>query len=111
VDARSWRGGSGTISWGTGEYRSTVVRTVVTTVEVGRGSSPVGPPRQGQTRRFSEMIGGAAADMWDNELDGARYTGATWKSPRAIHISGESRDARSAATQLRVYRTVRFTGP
>ena len=104
VDAGTWRGGSGSITWGVGAYRPQEVVTRV--VVVGDGSPDPGPP--GQVRRFPEVIGGAAADLWDNQFDGKHYTGAEWRS-RSAYISGDSRDGGTANLQLRVYRTVRFT--
>lgn len=115
VDPHTWRAGSGSVTWGTGTYRGKVVSTTVTTVVItGRaagGLPPLPPPSgpQGQVRNFAEPIGGATADLWDNEFEGVNYTGAKWSSPQAVHISGESRDTRTAAVQLQVYRTVRFT--
>ena len=103
VDARTWRGGSGSITWGKGNPVREV-RTVIVAVPVG---SPI-PEPPGHVRRFTETIGEAAAEMWDNEFDGERYTGAEWKS-RSVYITGEGNGGDVASLQLRVYRTVRFT--
>jgi hypothetical protein len=118
TDAPTWRSGSSTITWGTGNYRGKVVTTTITTVVIeGRAagglpsSLPAAPAAPGRVRQFSETIDGVTADLWDNEFDGVSYTGARWSTPRAVHVSGESRDVRNAALQLQIYRTVRFTRP
>ncbi len=103
-DAASWSGDGATVAWGTGAYRPPG-RGVVT-VEV-RADDPR-PGASGEMRRFSESIGGASADLWDDRVGERHFTGAQWTRPRAVHLSGEARDARAAALQLDVYRTVRF---
>ncbi|MGQ0814179.1 MAG: hypothetical protein ACT4O1_06905 [Gemmatimonadota bacterium] len=62
-------------------------------------------------RRFSEMIGGYNAELWSNQFEGMSYTGAIWRAPKTIHITGEARDRITAILQLDVYRTVRFATP
>ena len=104
TDAASWSGDGGTVAWGTGAYRPP--ERGVVTVEV-RGDDPR-PGAPGEVRRFSESIGGASADLWDDRVGERHFTGAHWTRPRAVHLSGEARDGRAAALQLDVYRTVRF---
>lgn len=107
VDARTWRGGGGEVKWGTGEYRSVATATTVTVV-----SGPVSaiPRPSGNVNRYSEVIGGKRADLWDNEREGRSYTGAEWSAP-AVYVAGESRDRATARLQLQVIRTVRFAQP
>jgi hypothetical protein len=100
------RGDGGWIRWGGGEPRRTMAaRTITVTVPAGQGP-PVPPGRQ---HRFSETIGGALAELWDNELECTFYTGAQLRQPKAIHLLGQSSSQSARATQLQVYRTVRFT--
>lgn len=101
----TFRGDGGRLRWGTGEHRSTEVRTV--TVNVPAGSLPPTPP--GRYNRFSEVIGGSVAELWDNELEGTFYTGAQWRTPVPIYLQGESTNPRARERQLEIYRTVRFT--
>lgn len=112
ADAPTWRGGSGSVTWGRGEPPRAVVTTVVTTTVVSgpMRSVPPTPPRS-ESRTFSEVIGGSSAELWTREYDGRHANGAQWHSPRGIYLTGESRDPGTAADQLRVYRTVRFTQP
>lgn len=104
LDAATWTGDGGTVAWGTGEYRAP--ERGVVTVEV----SAEDPRRRaaGEVRRFSESIGGASADLWDDRIGERHFTGAQWTRPRPVHLSGEARDGRASALQLDVYRTVRF---
>jgi hypothetical protein len=102
--ANTFRGESGSIRWGVGQYRST--GTVTRTVTVRAGQEP--PPPPSRVNRFSESIGGSVAELWDNEFDGTLYTGAQWMSP-AVYLAGESTSPAVRAQQLQVYRTVRFT--
>jgi hypothetical protein len=106
IAARTWRGGSGSVTWGTGEYRP---RRVVTTTVVVRPGEPLPSTPPGQVRRFTETIDNRTAQLWDNEINGRHYTGATWSRP-TVFFDGESADAATARVQLAVYRTVRFTG-
>ncbi|HEX8211492.1 MAG TPA: hypothetical protein VF584_15075 [Longimicrobium sp.] len=105
VDASTWRGGGGEVKWGTGEYRSGKVVTRVVSVRAG---NPL--PEPTGVKRFSEVIGGKLADLYDNEFEGDFYTGAKWTNP-AVYVAGESRDAVTARLQLQVFRTVRFSVP
>ena len=102
----TFRGEGGWVRWGTGEYRASETRTV--TVHVPAGSLPHAP--QGRQNRFAETIGGAVAELWDNELDGRFYTGAQWRTPQ-IYLVGQSGDMSARDRQLEIYRTVRFTQP
>lgn len=106
VDARTWRGGGGEVTWGLGDHRST--RVVTTTVVTVRAGDPLPEAPPGQVNRFTEVIGGSLAELWDNQFDGERYTGAKWARP-SVHLAGESHDAGTSHIQLQVYRTVRFT--
>lgn len=108
VDAPTWRGGGGEVTWGTGVYRGVAVRTRVVTRRVA-GGEPLQDPGS-QVNRFSEVIGGRMAELHDNRFDGEHFTGATWNSP-ALFLRGKSRDAGSARIQLQVFRTVRFAQP
>ena len=104
VDARRWRGGGGTLAWDTGTYRPAPRGPVTVAVRED-------DPRRsaaGEVRRFSESIGGAAAELWDDRIGERHYTGAQWTRPRRVHLAGEARDGSAAALQLDVYRTVRF---
>jgi hypothetical protein len=105
VDARTWRGGGGEVKWGAGKYRSARVVTRVVTVRAG---NPL--PQPNGVNRFAEVIGGSAADLWNNELEGDFFTGAQWNRPE-VYLAGESRDAVTARLQLQVFRTVRFSQP
>jgi hypothetical protein len=98
------RGEGGWIRWGVGEYRPTATRSVTVAVPAGQGT-PVVPGRQ---HHFSEQIGGGIAELWDNELNGTLYTGAKWLEPRAVYLLGQSTSKAARATQLQIYRTVRF---
>ncbi len=102
--ANTLRGEGGWIRWGVGEYRPTATRSVTVAVPAGQGP-PVMPGRQHQ---FSEVIGGGLAEMWDNELNGTLYTGAKWVEPRRVYLLGQSTSHTARATQLQIYRTVRF---
>jgi hypothetical protein len=62
----------------------------------------------GRQHRFSEVIGGGLAELWDNELDGTLYTGAKWVEPRRVYLLGQSTSHTARTTQLQIYRTVRF---
>lgn len=104
LDAVSWSGDGTTVAWGTGAYRAP--DRGVLTVEV-RADGPR-PRAPGEVRRFSESIGGASADLWHDRVGERHFTGAQWVRPRPVHLSGEARDARTAALQLDVYRTARF---
>ncbi|HEX8672747.1 MAG TPA: hypothetical protein VF710_12705 [Longimicrobium sp.] len=108
VDAPTWRGGGGEVKWGTGSHRSVATVTTVTTVVSGPVSAI--PRPSGNVNRYSEMIGGKRADLWDNEFEGSSYTGAEWSAP-AVYVAGESRDRATARLQLQVIRTVRFSQP
>lgn len=99
ADPAAWSGDGGTVAWGVGAYRPPQ-RGVVVVEE--RPGAPA------EMRRFSESVGGASADLWDDRVGNRHFTGAQWARPRAVHLSGEARDARAAALQLDVYRTVRF---
>jgi hypothetical protein len=103
----TFRGDGGWVRWGTGEYRSTQIRT--RTVNARAGAAP--PPPPGRSNRFSEMIGGSVADLWDNELQGTFFTGAQWRTPAQIHLLGQSTSLQGRDRQLEIYRTVRFTQP
>jgi hypothetical protein len=107
VDARTWRGGGGEVTWGTGTFRSTTTTTTMVTVRAG---DPLPAPPAGQSNRFTEVIGGSVADLWDNRVDGKHYTGAKWARP-SMYVAGESRDAGTSRIHLQVYRTVRFAQP
>lgn len=74
---------------------------------VPAGSIP--PIPQGRNNRFSEMIGGSLAELWDNEYEGTFYTGAQWRTPISIHLHGQSTSQRGRDRQFEIYRTVRFT--
>ncbi|HEV2150436.1 MAG TPA: hypothetical protein VGR37_23755, partial [Longimicrobiaceae bacterium] len=104
TDAASWRGDGGTLTWGTGAYAPEERGTM--TVEARGDRAQRGPP--GEMRRFPESIGGASADLWHDRIGERHFTGAQWTRPRQVHLSGEARDARTAALQLAAYRTVRF---
>ena len=105
ADARTWRGGTGSITWGTGEHRPRRIATAQVIVRAGE-PLPSAPP--GQVRRFTEVIDERVAQLWDNEFEGKHYTGATWSRP-AVYLEGEATDPATARLQLAVYRTVRFT--
>jgi hypothetical protein len=111
VDAHIWRGGQGSITWGTGTYqpqrRTVTVTTVVPASAVGGAGMPPAPPA-GASRRSAETIGGYVADVWSNQFEGTHYTGAVWTVPARVHITGESKSRVDADLQLAVYRTVRF---
>ncbi|HEX2095331.1 MAG TPA: hypothetical protein VHG28_23245 [Longimicrobiaceae bacterium] len=104
ADAQVWRGGDGTLHWSPGPLR-TSTRTVTV---MRREGDPL--PRS-ETRRFSEVIDGSPAELWSNRYGEKRFTGAEWTRPRPVHFTGESESAATAALQLDVYRTVRFTRP
>ena len=104
IDARTWRGEGGSITWGTGAHRP---RRVATAQVIVRAGEPL-PPPPGQVRRFGEIIDGRPADMWDNEFEGKHYTGAEWSQP-AVYIEGDATTPATARIQLAVYRTVRFS--
>jgi hypothetical protein len=101
-DAASWRGGGGTVTWGTGAYAPGNRGPVTVEARGGRSGAP------GEVRRFAESIGGAPAEMWHDRIGERHFTGAQWARPRPVHLHGEAGDARAAALQLAVYRTVRF---
>ena len=101
----TFRGDGGWVRWGTGEYRATEFRT--RTVTVRAGAAP--PPMPGRYNRFSEMIGGSVAELWDNEMEGTFATGAQWRTPTPIHLLGQSNSLQGRDRQLEIYRTVRFT--
>jgi hypothetical protein len=101
----TFHGQGGWVRWGVGEPRRTTAARI-TTVTVPASQGPLVLP--GRQRRFSETIGGGLAELWDNELDGTFYTGAQWRSPKVIHLLGQSTSETTRATQLQVYRTVRF---
>ncbi|HEX7239263.1 MAG TPA: hypothetical protein VF263_03275 [Longimicrobiaceae bacterium] len=103
VDAPTWSGPGGWITWGTGPYRAPDRAPVV----VNRREGDRSPP--GELRRFPESIGGASADLWDDRAGRRHFTGAEWARPRRVHLYGEAEGAAAAAVQLDVYRTVRFT--
>ena len=105
VDARTWRGGSGSITWGRGEYRPQRTESRIAIVRAGE---PL--PSPGQVRRFTEVIDGRPAELWDNEFEGKHYTGARWTG-QAVYLEGEATDPATARLQLVVYRTVRFAKP
>ena len=106
IAARTWRGGSGSVTWGTGEYRP---RRVVSTTAVVRPGERLPSTPPGQVRRFTETIDNRTAQLWDNEINGRHYTGVAWSRP-TVFFDGEAADAATARVQLAVYRTVRFTG-
>jgi hypothetical protein len=112
-DAKVWRFGASSITWGTGEFRPRRVGTATVRVAVPAGESPqlsnLAPP--GNVRRFVEVIGSHSAEVWDNQFEGKSYTGVILEEPMRIHISGEAQDRGIAALQLAVYRTVRFAAP
>ncbi|HEX2188497.1 MAG TPA: hypothetical protein VHG51_06335 [Longimicrobiaceae bacterium] len=102
LDPAAWSGDGGTGAWGAGPYRAREAGPV--RVEVREGERRAA----GEVRRFSESIGGASADLWDDRIGDRRFTGAQWTRPRPVHLAGEASGARGAALQLDVYRTVRF---
>lgn len=61
------------------------------------------------SNRFSEVIGGRLAELYENQYEREHVTGAGWSSP-AVYLTGKSRDAGIARLQLQVFRT-RFTQP
>jgi hypothetical protein len=73
-----------------------------------RAGNPL--PQPNGVNRFAEVIDGRPADLWNNEFEGAFFTGAKWSKP-AVYMAGESRDAVTARLQLQVIRTVRFSQP
>lgn len=105
-DASTWRGGGGSITWGTGAQGPR--RVFVSEVTVRAGQPLPDPP--GRVSRFTEVIGGRRAQLWNNEFDGKHFTGATWTQP-ALYLEGEASDAGAARLQLEIYRTVRFAEP
>jgi hypothetical protein len=108
TDARTWRDGSGSITWGTGAPpRRGRVGTAV--VSVQRGQPLPAPP--GNVQRATETIGGHPAQVWNNRFENTSYTGATWTTPKRVFLIGETQDPAAAAVHLQVYRTVRFHAP
>ena len=120
-DGRTWRGGGGSLTWGTGVPPD---RRTVRRVEVRvRVPTSGGPPTQAQVEAAaaaqgqgrpsctsyarSEHIGGQVAGLYDNECDNQHMTGAQWAAA-GIYFQGEAGDAATASQQLRVFRTVRF---
>jgi hypothetical protein len=116
-DGRTWRGGGGSITWGTGAPPPGPVISgeVVTRVPVGQmpsqGSLQAAAEAQVRARcsvnRFTERVGGLPAALHDTECDGRHFTGARWETP-GVYLQGEAGDAWTASLQLLVYRTVRF---
>ena len=108
---RSWRRGSGEISWGTGTHPREQVATVIATVPASdRATLSSGPLPDSDVRPFSEEIGGRRAEMWRNRIGQDYHTGADWEAMR-IWMVGKARDATTADLQLAIFRTVRFQGP
>jgi hypothetical protein len=104
------RRGQASITWGTGQPP---VRTAsVTRVVKVRAGDPLPPPpdqlSDADTRRFSESIGGADADLYENRVGLDYYTGATWDS-MSIYFQGEAHDRSTAELEVTIFRTVRFT--
>lgn len=105
---RVWHHEFASIEWRTGTYRPTRIRQEI--VEVPAGSPLPDQPPNGQVDRFTETIGGQTADLWRNRLGGDFFTGAKWTTP-AVYIIGKADGMTTAELEIRIYRTVRFTGP
>lgn len=106
VTALTAAGDGSVLRWGTGSYRPTAMATETVHVRVGEGIPPTFGGRQ---NRFSEVIGGSAAAVWDNEMRGRFHAGATWQTPTPIWLEGQAADMRGRGLLLEIVRTVRFT--
>jgi hypothetical protein len=122
-DGQSWRGGSGSIAWGTGTpaawplvpqvEREGVVYGTVTVVSPGQMPAPSTVPilpastEPCTAKRFAERVGGFLTDFYHGDCDGRHSTGAWWLTAHA-YVAGVATDAETAELQLQVYRSVRF---
>lgn len=103
--ARGWRGEAGSVSWGLGEYKPTVIGASIGVARVPGGAMEA--PTPPVSHQATEMIGGAMASLWDTEFQGTHYTGAKWEQQR-IHLEGKTSGPRNAARHWAIYRTVHF---
>ncbi len=103
VAPRTWRGEGGKIEWGRGIRPRKVAGTTVAVADMP-GALPALP---GEIRRFSEVISGSEALLWNNRFEHRHFTGVEWMAPD-VYLQGEAPSARLAERQLAVYRSVRF---
>jgi len=92
-----WRGRGGSIRWGTGS-------------QLTRGDTPPNQPSGGQGRRFTEVIGGVPVDLWISQAESQFHTGAEWRTPRDMHMTGTATSRAAAELQLDIFRTARPKG-
>jgi hypothetical protein len=104
--SHGWRGDGGSITWGYGAPKAR--RVSVTTVVPADGLPGSPPPFPGNTNRLSETIGGVAVDLWITEVGGKIFTGAQWKEPQRLYMTGEASSQVQAQRQLNVFRTARL---
>lgn len=95
-NGRSWRKGSATLAWGTGE-RPPSERSAFT------GKMEVSPT----FRRFTEQIGGRMAELWRFQFGPEHRSGAEWSAEHTWMV-GTAEDASTADLQLAIFRTVRL---
>ena len=123
-DGHSWRGGSGSITWGAGTpapwpqvpqvERAGEIYGTVTYVSPGEVAAPSSIPMVPaatlpcSAKRFTERVGGVLADFYHGDCDGRHSTGAWWLAAGAF-VAGVAADAETAELQLQVYRSVRFS--
>ena len=85
-------------------------RIAITAREVPQpGQRPLPPelPPGSETNQFTEDIGGHAAKLYRNRLNGTYYVGATWET-ESVWVNGDTPDSEVADLILTVARTVRF---
>ena len=118
-DGRTWAGDGGTITWGVGTppARPVVQGDIVVVVPVPPGG---GMPSQEAIReaagsqlpdcrsdRREERIGGQFASVSDAGCNGRHHTEARFDA--GVYLEGDTDLDATAALQMNVYRTVRFT--
>ena len=107
LDPRTWRSPSASITWGTG-VPPTRLATKTETVVMRAGESP--PPPTGRPpdiRRYTEVLGGRAAEVREWHFDDLHHTEARFRDP-AVYLQGETRSATTTQLLLAIHRTVRF---
>jgi hypothetical protein len=111
VDARTWRGDAGTITWGTVESVVTT-RDIVTVVPMRPGRSLQMDPRDYQQPcstplRFDFESDGVTITTSQYQCQGT-YTTTAFCTVQPAHLVGEAHSGAGAAMQLAVIRTIRL---
>ncbi len=101
VGRRRVAGDGGYVEWDSGDLRRRE-----------RGPEIFRPDRYEPTVTYLDRrnvrIGGGTGDIWMTETQGDYRTGAQWREPAGVYMTGRSRSEATARLQLRVYATVRF---